>query len=588
MNKLSQQHTGKSYGKLSHRLIALIISLTVIPIIFVSFIGYQQAKLGLAEQAEIKLKQTSRLTVNFINNWFDYRLMDISNQARLSHYSELLSKLTASLTDSGNDAASYIKSYAWAQIIHQYQAPIKHFFDDYDYIDDLYLIDANGNIVYSILQDKDLATNLFTGEFSASAFARVTRQTLMTGNTLFSDFEFYPTKRRANYPISGFLTAALLTNEGERIGVLAIKISLERILNLSGNLLSQSLIMNQYLVDEDGVLRTPLQKGLWQSVFTEEVDLIALIDGYDTETDLYRYTNQLGQSVIATVHDVNVKNVRWKLISEVSTQQVFASASGIGIITSAVVLITSAIVAIFVLYQSRKITSPLEQLTLSAAKVASGEENVQVSVSTGDEIEQLADSFNHMLAQKQQHERSITDKSKQLALVVESAQVGVWDWDVLSGRVAVNNIWAETLGFSQLELTNYTFDDWLETLHPADRLTVYRAFVRHSRGKINRYQSEFRCRHKNGSWIWLYATGLVVERDNDNKPLRVIGTHMDITHRKQAENDLIDAKEQAEQAAKAKSEFLASMSHEIRTPMNGVLGMLGLLVDSDLTSEQEH
>ncbi|WP_016957022.1 response regulator [Catenovulum agarivorans] len=587
MNRALSNRRQKKYAKLSHRLVVLIITLTVIPILFVSFIGYQQAKQGLAEQAKDKLKQTSKLTVNFINNWFDYRLMDISSQARLPHYTNLLQQLTSALEQSNLPSTSFVKSYAWAQIVHQYQTPIKQYFNDYDYIDDLYLIDQSGTILFSVLKDKDFGSNLFTDEYAGSAFAHITEQTLSSGETLFSDFEIYPTKKRGNYPVSGFLTAALLTPDGQRIGVLALKISLERILNLIEDLLDQSLIMNQFLVDTDGYLRTPQQKGQWHRVFTQAINFTVLIDGYDLETDLYNYVNSQGIEVIASVHDVEVKNIRWKLIGEVSTEQVFARATEIGIITVSFVVVTCATVLFLVMYQSKKITLPLVELTQTASKVAMGEENVQVSISTGDEIEQLADTFNFMLSQKQQHQSNIVEKSNQLALVVESAQVGVWDWDVMSGAIAVNQKWAEMVGIDEQTVADYTLQSWLECLHPEDRYKVFRAFSLHRQNKTDRYQCEFRFRHGRGHWIWLHATGLIVQSSIDNMPVRVLGTHLDISQRKKVERDLIRAKEQAEQAVKAKSEFLASMSHEIRTPMNGVLGMLGLVVDSELTPEQK-
>lgn len=99
------------------------------------------------------------------------------------------------------------------------------------------------------------------------------------------------------------------------------------------------------------------------------------------------------------------------------------------------------------------------------------------------------------------------------------------------------------------------------------------------------WRGEFCNRKKNGDLYW-EAASISPIRDADGKPKHFVAVKEDVTERKRAEQALIEARQAAEAATKAKSNFLANMSHEIRTPMNGIIGMTDLALDTQLTPEQ--
>ncbi|HLD45005.1 MAG TPA: PAS domain-containing sensor histidine kinase, partial [bacterium] len=127
------------------------------------------------------------------------------------------------------------------------------------------------------------------------------------------------------------------------------------------------------------------------------------------------------------------------------------------------------------------------------------------------------------------------------------------------------------------ELAPISIETWNTHTHPDDLAKSTKLLQIHFSKKTNHYEAECRMRHKNGAWVWIYDRGKVVEWDQDGTPLRMSGTHADITRRKEVEHELELAKIAAEEASLAKSEFLSSMSHELRTPLNAILGFAQIL-----------
>ncbi|MBV5257725.1 PAS domain S-box protein [Synechococcus moorigangaii CMS01] len=183
-------------------------------------------------------------------------------------------------------------------------------------------------------------------------------------------------------------------------------------------------------------------------------------------------------------------------------------------------------------------------------------------------------------------EQALRESELRWQFALEGSGDGVWDWNAQTDQVFFSRQWKAMLGYEEDEIGE-TLSEWENRVHPDDLALVLELIQAHITGQTDIYRSEHRVRCKDGTYKWILDRGQVIQWTADGKPLRIIGTHSDISDRKQAEQELIGAKEAAEAAVNAKSMFLATMSHEIRTPMNGVIGMLNLLLYSDLDAEQQ-
>jgi PAS domain S-box-containing protein len=118
-------------------------------------------------------------------------------------------------------------------------------------------------------------------------------------------------------------------------------------------------------------------------------------------------------------------------------------------------------------------------------------------------------------------------------MAIESAEDGVWDWDVPSGVVHFSALWCRMLGYAPEEIEPHV-RSWERLVHPDDVAPVMAALDDHFAGRTARYVTEHRVRRRDGSWAWILDRGKVVSRDAVGRPLRMVGTHKDITARRTA------------------------------------------------------
>ena len=222
--------------------------------------------------------------------------------------------------------------------------------------------------------------------------------------------------------------------------------------------------------------------------------------------------------------------------------------------------------------------------------------------------------LGRILAKQKQswiNKKALHESEQRWLFALEGSGDGVWDWNIKTNEVYYSKQWKTMLGYEEHEIED-SLAEWDKRVHPDDKDDVYKDLKLHMDGKTDHYSNEHRVLCKDGSYKWILDRGKIMERDENNKPLRIIGTHKDISESKEYEEKLKQsneeyislneeyisqneeleenlertekliaelevAKKRAEESDRLKSAFLANMSHEIRTPMNSIIGFSELL-----------
>lgn len=188
---------------------------------------------------------------------------------------------------------------------------------------------------------------------------------------------------------------------------------------------------------------------------------------------------------------------------------------------------------------------------------------------------------------------------------LEGSGVGLWDWDIQSGRSSNSRMNNRILGYEDSEDLGQTFDELATHIHPDDARAMRAEVARYLRGETAVYRCEFRVLRKDGSYAWLESRGVVVERGPHDEPLRMIGFHVDITDRKaneqlrrdlelalrrnqdeleelvrQQTRKLIEQVDEAEQGNRAKNILLERLGQELRAPLQVLTDGCAQLLDA--------
>jgi diguanylate cyclase (GGDEF)-like protein/PAS domain S-box-containing protein len=134
--------------------------------------------------------------------------------------------------------------------------------------------------------------------------------------------------------------------------------------------------------------------------------------------------------------------------------------------------------------------------------------------------------------------RKLDEERQRLKEIIWGTNAGTWEWKIQTGETHFNERWAEIIGYTLAELEPLSIETWMAHCHPEDFEKSGELLQKTFAGETDHYECECRMRHKDGSWVWVLDRGKVVEWDADGNPLRMSGTHADITPSKAVEAEI--------------------------------------------------
>jgi len=189
-------------------------------------------------------------------------------------------------------------------------------------------------------------------------------------------------------------------------------------------------------------------------------------------------------------------------------------------------------------------------------------------------------------------EEELREERQRLQWVLEATRPGIWETSIETWAMTINDRWAEMLGYTVAELQPTTFDTWRTLVHPMDLDRAQRVLQRHWTGELPYYECDVRMRHKAGHWVWINDRGRVHRRDESGKALYMSGTHLDISDRVAAQEEVralnaslerrvSERTAELERSMKDMEAISYSIAHDLRAPLRSVNGFAALIADEE-------
>jgi len=411
---------------------------------------------------------------------------------------------------------------------------------------DIFFINKSGDIIYTLLKEKDLGANLKKAPYQESGLAWAFNQAITLHVPKISPFLYYPPSNKS----AAFIAAPVFSGN-ELLGAVAIQLNEDSLFNIfkdyvglgkSGKLVASRKLENGAIIAAGPLRNRPkaLEKGL---VFSKDSNTPILQAALGKKGSGLT-TDYLGHKIVAAWD--YVPSLGWGLVLKIDQSEAFNSIYQQDLLAGGLLLIVFLLVIIGILIAVKSITDPIKKLILTVNDFSNSNFKVRAEVSSNNEMGILAINFNKMAQEIEKYKFSmetliaerttkLTQAERMLNRAQEIAHIGNWEWDIVNNGLIWSNEIYRIFGLQPQQFAA-TYEAFLEAVHSDDREMVSNA-VQEALDNVKPYSLDHRVVHPDGSIRIVHEIGEIT-RNELGEPLSMLGTVHDVTLFRQAQQQL--------------------------------------------------
>ena len=403
------------------RLLRWFLLISFLPLFVVVTANHYLLYFEFKKVAQKALHERSQLVSSAMNSYFVEVFKDLTIQSELDQNRSVLVDFSEAFRQSSKNIKEFVGSEAWLKIDRLKTQKLKKVKKILNY-EDVFLVSAEGDVLFSVLQKRYLGTNLLYGRYSDTLFAQTCKKVLKEGKPLYSDLEDYGFSKDR---FVGFVVDLLLNEEGKKIGLIAFQFNVERFDEIIRQEYEKYKTMDSFLVGSDLKMRsnslldkeTVVMTNLKGNREVEEWSAHNVKNKFMGEEKDEIYIGRRGFEVLGAHKNLNIAGVKMGIISEIDSKEIFGIVDTLRYIAILLGSVVGCIVILIAVIASKSIVKPLQYLTRVSEEFSLGKRKIRIAkVETNDEIQNLAKSFNRMIDSLEKKEKTLSEAIKKLTV----------------------------------------------------------------------------------------------------------------------------------------------------------------------------